>query len=633
MFTDLAGYSSLSQRDESLALELLEEHRRVVRDLLPKYDGKEIKTIGDAFLVEFASAREAVICASKIQESLHSLYASRSPDRRIVLRIGIHLGDIVHRGNDIYGDAVNMASRIEPLADPEGICVSEEVYSQVRNKIDFPLVDLGAHKLKNIQNVVSIYKVVLPWEKTPERVQREEPSIDKTRMAVLPLANISPNPSDEYFADGLTEELISTASKIRGLKVIARTSIIKYKDGKKSAEEIGRELKVGTILEGSVRKAGDNFRISVQLIDTETSEHLWGENYDRKIEDIFAIQSEISQKIASSLKVKISQFERKAMSRSTNVEAYTLYLRGRHDWNKRTKESLKRAIRYFERALKKDRSYALANCGLADSYALLALFEFERPGDAFPKARANAERAIKIDPRLAEAHVSLGLVMFQYEWNWDRAESEFRRALELNPNYPQAHQFYADYLKAMGRFGEALSEMRRALELDPLSLAISTGLGHVLYLSRQYDLAIEQYLRALELDPKFVQAHLWFGRPYLQKKMYDEAISEVKQAVELSGGSTISLAVLGHAYASAGKREEALEIVKTLKERAKKQYLPSYWIALIYTGLEDKENAFLWLERAFHEHSSWLVWIGVEPRFDVLRSDPRFTSLAKRMKL
>jgi adenylate cyclase len=640
MFTDMVGYSSLSQKNETLSLELLEEHRSILRSYLPSFGGSEIKTMGDSFLVEFASAQAAVECACEIQKALHKLNEDRTEDRKILLRIGIHLGDIIHKDRDIYGDAVNVASRIEPLSTHGGICVSGEVYAQVRNKISFPLANMGSRELKNIHVPVTVYQVVLPWENESEVRARarliESPIANKRRIAVLPFSNISPNPSDEYFADGMTEELIAAVSKISGLRVIARTSVMRYKGEKgKSIHDIGLELGVGTILEGSARKSGNNLRINAQLIDVMTSEQVWSGSYDRKLEDVFSIQTEISKKIVSCLKIKISQIEKRQLSRKSTdvIEAYTLYLKGRYHWAKRTEEDLKKAIFYFKRALDKDQSYALANCGLADSYALLALFEFSAPNEAFPKARANAEQALKIDPNLAEAHVSLGLVLFQYEYSWNAAEKEFKRAIELNPNYPSSHQFFADYLKAMGRFDEALSEMKRALELDPLSLPINTGIGHVLYLSRQYDLAIEQYLKALELDPKFVQAHLWFGRPYLEKGMFSEAINEVKRAVELSGESTISLAVLGHAYASAGRMNQALDIVKKLKERAKQRYLPSYWIALIYTGLKDRDAAFEWLKRAFQERSSWLVWIKVEPRYDVLRSDERFVSLMKKMNI
>jgi TolB-like protein/Tfp pilus assembly protein PilF len=446
---------------------------------------------------------------------------------------------------------------------------------------------------------------------------------------------MSSDANDEIFADGMTEELISALSKIAGLRVIARTSVMRYKDSKKPLGEISKELNVSAILEGSVRKAGNKIRITIQLADTETEEQMWSEKYDRDLEDIFAVQSEIAQNVANELEVEIKKAEKLSLSKKAtdNKEAYTLYLEGRHFLNTRTEESLEKAIERFEKALEKDPQYALAYTGLADSYAVLALLEFLPPKEAFPKARIAAEKALEIDSKLAEAHASLGVVRFQYDWDWEGAEREFKRAIELNSSYAPAHQSYADFLKSQGRFDEALSEMTYAGALDPLSLSINTGIGHVLYLSRQYDRAIEQYRNTIKLDPNFIQARLWFGRPFLQKRMYNEAIAELDQAVSLSGGSTISLAMLGHANGTARRKDEAEKILEKLTERSKKQYVPSYWIAMIHVGLGDKDQAFAWLERAFQERSSWLAWAKVEPRFDALRTDPRFNSLLERMRL
>lgn len=467
------------------------------------------------------------------------------------------------------------------------------------------------------------------------KIPINEASQDRRRIAVLAFSNISPDPGNEYFADGMTEEIILTLSKISKLHVIARTSTIKYKSQTKSIAEIGKELGVGSIVEGSVRKAGDVIRIAVNLIDANTQEQVWSNQFDRSFQDIFSIQSEIAKKIAASLKVEILQKEKKQIENKAtkDLDAYNAYLNGRYYWNLRTEESLNKAIDYFSIALEKDAKYCLAYSGLADSYSALAVLEFQPPSLVFPKAREAAERAIQIDPNLAEAHTSLGLVRFQYDRDWEGAEIEFKKAIELNANYSTAHLFFADYLKAMGRFDQAIEEVKRAQQLDPMSLTINTAFGHVLYLSRQYDLAIEQYKKAIELDPGFLPAHLWFGRPYLQKGMYTEAISEVSKALKLSGESTMALSVMGHVFASAGMMQEARDLALKLKERSKKQYVPSYWIALIYVGLGDKEEAFTWLERAYSERSSWLAWMNVEPRFDPLRSDPRFISLLTRMRL
>ena len=431
----------------------------------------------------------------------------------------------------------------------------------------------------------------------------------------------------------MTEELISSLSQISGLRVIARTSVMRYKGTSKPIAEIGRELNVGSILEGSVRKAADQIRIAVQFVETADEEPHWSLKYDRELKDVFAIQSEIAGNVADILREhRLEKAPVNEAGRSTrSTDAYLNYLRGRQFWNKRTEESLKQAIRFFEEALSIDKNYAMAYSGLADCYAVLALLEFMAPKEAFPKAEQAIQRALRLNPDLAEAHTSLGLVKFQYAWDWNAAERELKQAIDLNPNYAIAHHFYADYLKAMGRFDEALGQIEKARELDPLSLAINTGVGHVLYLSRQYDRAIEEYRRAVELDPNFMATHVWFGRPYLEKGMYAEAISELEIAVRLSGESTLALAMLGHGLASAGRRDEVMPILEKLRERAKIQYVPSYWIAVIYNGFRDRGQVIYWLQKAFQERSSWLVWCNVEPRFTWLKDDPDFIALMQAM--
>jgi adenylate cyclase len=455
------------------------------------------------------------------------------------------------------------------------------------------------------------------------------------RLAVLPLVNISAGSRDEYFADGLTEELISTLSRIAGLSVIARTSAMHYKGTDRTIAQVAADLGVRTVLEGSVRKSGRKLRISVRMIDAASEDELWSEVFDRDLDDVFALQREIAQRVGRALKLRLARRRVPVLreSRTPGGNAHDLYLQGRYQWNLRTEPGLRRSIELFGQAIEQDRTFALAHCGLADAWAQIGWLEFSAPTEAFPQAREAAEKALALDDHLAEAHASIGFVDFLYEHNWERAEKELRRAVELNPGYPVGHQFYADYLKAMGRLDEAIVEMRLALKLDPVSMAVNTGLGHVLYLSRDYDAAIEQYRRALEIDPGFGPAHLWFGRPYLQKRMYAEAIAEIQLAVDASGGSTISLAVLAHAYASAGRGEEARKILGELLDRSRSRYLPSYWIALVFAGLGDADRAVEWLERAYEERSGWLVWIKVEPRFDGLRADPRFSSLLRRLRL
>src|SRR5690242_16007581 len=631
MFTDIVGYTLLGQKNESFSLSLLEEQRRLVREILNRHNGREVKTIGDGFLIEFPSALEAVKCAYDIQGRTREHNIQLPEETRVQLRIGIHLGDVVESEGDISGDAVNVASRIGPFAENGGISLSRQVYDQVQNKFDLPLVTLGAKILKNVTTPVELYRVTLPWQQ--ERIPSSTHS-DKKRIAVLPFANISPNLSDEYFSDGMTEELIATLSRIKSLGVIARTSIIRYKGLTKPVVEIGRELNVGTVLEGSVRVAGKKLRITAQLIDAGTEEHLWAETYDRNLEDAFAIQTDIAKRITKALRVRVLQSETLRLERkATGIpDAYSFYLKGRHSLNTRTEKGLKAAIQHFESSIKHDPKFALAYTGLADAYSILASYslEYVPPKEGFPKAKTAAEKALSLDDHLAEAHASLGLVKFYYEWDWDGAEAEFKKALELNPGYAQAHQYYADFVKSFGRFDEALEEMKKALTLDPLSYSINTGIGHVLYLSRQYDLAIDQYRKVVESDPSFVPARLWFGRPYLQKGMFKEAIEQVEEAVRLSHETTVSLATLAQAYAAAGRMADAKGVLDKLLTRGIEQYVPSYWIALVYTSMGNKDEAMKYLERAFIERSSGLVWANVEPRFDALRSDERFSSLLSR---
>ena len=464
---------------------------------------------------------------------------------------------------------------------------------------------------------------------------RPQVSSDEYRLAVLPLANISMDPNDQFFADGMTEELISRLSKIRRLRVIARTSVMQYKGTTKGVSEISRELNVANIIEGSVRKAGNKVRIRIQLTDARSEEHLWSDDYDRDIKDIFAIQTDVAQRVARALEIQLIGDEQRLIKQeaTNNLDAYDLFLKGRYFLGKRTEESLNKAGDYFQQAIQRDTAYALAYVGVSDAYIALALLEFLPPHEAFPQAKAASVKAIEIDPSMAEAHASLGVVKFQYDWDWPGAEQEFKETLRLNPNYGSGHHYYADFLKALGRFDEALDEIRKAQQLDPLSLAINTGVGHVLYLSRRYDEAIEQYRRTLELDPNYLQARLWFGRPFLQKGMYQEAIKELEAAVELSGGSIIATAMLGHAQAASGNRTEALKMLDELMKRSERQYVPSYWIGMVYIGLGDLDQAFAWFDKACEERSSWLAWMNVEPRFDMLRRDSRFPFLLKKMRL
>src|SRR3989454_5362470 len=369
MFTDMAGYTALGQKNESLSLALVEEQRKLLRPVFGRHNGREIKTMGDGFLVEFSNAMDAVRCAYDVQRASREFNISQQGDQRITIRIGLHLGDVVESQGDISGDAVNIASRIQSLAENGGISLTRQVYDQVQNKFELPLESLGTKSLRNVRVPLEVYKMVLPWDDT-KTIQSTEP--DRRRIAVLPFANMSPDPGDSYFADGITEEIISTLSGVSGLNVISRTSVMGYKGTTKRVKEIGGELEAGSVLEGSFRKAGNKIRVTAQLVDVRDDRHVWAHSYDRNLDDVFGVQTDIAKQVSDALRVKILSKEKEALEQKPtgSTESYSLYIKGRFFWNERTKESVKKAIRYFEEAVRLDPNFALAYSGLADCYLI-----------------------------------------------------------------------------------------------------------------------------------------------------------------------------------------------------------------------------------------------------------------------
>ncbi len=631
MFTDIVGFSSLTQKDERLALELLEEHRKIVRPIVARYNGHEIKTMGDAFLIEFGSALEATQCAMGMQKSLRDYSQRSTTERRIHLRIGIHVGDVIQRQSDILGDAVNIASRIEPLAEADGICISEQVYAQVRNKIDCSIEELGPHQLKNIDYPVNVYRILPSWEDGAMAQVR----LDRRRVAVLPFLNISPDPNDAYFADGLTEELMVRLSSISGLKVIARTSIMRYKGTAKSVREIGKELESGSVLEGSVRKAANRLRVTAQLIDATTQEHLWAENYDRDLEDVFAIQTEVAENVSHALETRLLGDERQRIERKPtgDIGAYTFYLKGRYYWNERSRDALEKAIKYFEEAIRKDSKFGPAYAGLADSYIVLVDHGHLLRSEGFPKAKEAARNALELDDTLAEAHTSLGSLLSE-EWNWTAAEEEFAKALRSNPNYVTAHHWYSIHLLSLGRLDDAIRELKIAEELDPLSPMIrSYGGGYVYLFARQYDAALAELDKALELDPNFAPAHAFRADLYLAKSMFGEALAEIERVLPLLPAGMKPW--LGSFYSIAGRIEEAKQILRECEEASAHvcdEDVPLYsqFLAIIHSRLGNKDRAFEWLEKAFKARTTTPFEVKFDPFFDQITSDPRFDELMKK---
>ncbi len=454
-------------------------------------------------------------------------------------------------------------------------------------------------------------------------------------VAVLPFVNMSADKDQDYFCYGIAEEIINGLTQVEGLRVVARTSAFAFKGKTGDVREIGQKLNVSAVLEGSVRKSGNKLRITAQLINVADGFHLWSDRYDRELEDVFAIQDDISQSIVRMLKVKlIGEPEQAIVKRYTrNFEAYTLYLKGRFYWSKRSEDSLRKGMEYFEMAIEEDPDYALAYAGLADSFNLLGFYNVEPPEDVFPKAIAAANKAIAMDDSLAEPYTSLAFARMLYEWDWEGAERAFKRSLELNPDYPTGNHWYAEYLVFTGQTEAVIVQAARTLETDPLSLIINTLLGWVPYFARQYGEAVEQYKKALEMDAEFVPAHFFLGLAYALQSKYEKALTELQLASKLFGRSTLFMQTQAYTLGLSGRRYEAEIILKELENVAGKEYVSPYFTAVAYAGLGDMDRVFEWLARACEQRDIWMVFLKVDPIWDDLRPDPMFAALLERVGL
>jgi len=455
-------------------------------------------------------------------------------------------------------------------------------------------------------------------------------------IAVLPLENLSADAEQEYFSDGMTDALITDLAKIRALRVVSRTSAIRYKKVKMPLAEIARELGVDYVVEGTVLRARNRVRLTVQLISVRMEGHVWAESYERDFQDILALQAEMARVIAREVRVQLTPQDqaRLSASRTVNRDAYEAYLKGRYYQAQRTEDGLKKSVGYFQEAIAKDRGYGRAYSGLADSYTYLVNHGFVTPREVAPQAKATAVKAIEIDDTIAEAHTSLAYIRMVYDWDWPGAEREFQRSIELDPGYPRAHSLFACYFALHRHFDEAIAEIRLALELDPLSIYDNTNLGWHLHMARRYDAAIEQLRKTVDMDPGSYEAHHGWGRVLEQKGMYDEAIAKFQKAIALSAGSPTSLSSLAHAYARAGRRGEAHKTIDQLRALSKHRYVSSYDMAVVYIALGNKIDAFAWLDKAEHERDGWLwLYLNVDPRLDALRADSRFVTILTKMNL
>jgi TolB-like protein/Tfp pilus assembly protein PilF len=555
-----------------------------------------------------------------------------------------------------------------------------DVERQIRNTLEARFEKLAPTELKNISIPMDLFRIVPPWAKqasvdaqsetestrasrkflwaavalvfafmigvgwwwsdhsqrTPAATitSNDAAEIPAKSIAVLPFENLSRDSDNAFFAEGVQDEILTRLANVSDLKVIARTSTGKFKSSPENLPDIAKQLGVANILEGSVQKAGDQVRVNVQLINALTNAHIWAEIYDRKLTDIFAVESDIAKSVADALKAKLTGSEQTEISKkpTENSEAYELYLKGRFFWNKRTGNDLQTAADYFQRAIAVDPQYAGAYAGLAETYVLIPLFGAGMPRDYFPKAKAAAQRAIELDETSAEAHTALGLLLCFSEVNFPEAEKEFKRAIAINPNYATAHHWYGNcLLVALGRFDEAIRECQRAVELDPLSLIINADLGGTLTIARRYDQAIAQLQRTLALDERFGYAHWNLGEALYLKGDTSAAIAEYEKARALDDDPQI-LGLFGRAYADTGQKDKAMELIRELQDRPKQQFVRGYIAALIYIGLGDKMKAIDYLEREYLDHDNIdTAWIRVDPMLDPLRGDARFEALADKI--
>jgi len=650
MFTDIAGFTSLSAKDEKLAFELIEKQRELLKPIVNTHDGKWLREIGDGLLLSFSSSTEAVKCAIEIQK------VSKDVDN-LNLRIGIHQGDIIEQSGDLFGDDVNIASRIEPFAAVGGVAISDKVNRDISSSSEIRTKYVGEPKLKGVKQEVKVYCITshgLPETKLSEVSAKLEKrttpwiryaiplllimavgsyfltSTEKviSSIAILPLTNMSDDPEQEYFAIGMTEELITELSKISALKVTSRQSVMRFKDSELSMSEIARQLGVDAILEGSVFRVGDSVRITTQLILGATDEHLWAERFDRELKNILILHSEVAKAIAKEIKITLTPQEETllANARPVNPETYEAYLKGMFYLDKSDPNEFNKGLMYLYEAIEKNPGDPLAYTGLAHGYINIGHGPVP-PLGVWPKAQAATLTALKLDSTLAEAHAALARVKLYYEWDWPGAEREFERTIELNSSLAKTRYHYAWFLYLMGRMDEAIVEHTLAKELDPLTPLHTAWLGGLYLRDGQYERAMEEARNSLELNPDFGIGLLILGDAYLEMGMHEEAITTHEKMVSVAPWWNF---FLGVTYARTGNISGAEKILAELEEAE-----ATPWSALalltLNTALGNLDEAFKWLD--YEQPHAYIPWVAVGPVFEPLRNDPRFKKFLQRLNL
>ena len=690
MFTDMVGYSALAQRDDKVALELLEEHRRLLREIFPRFHGTEIKTIGDAFLVEFGSALEAAQCAIEIQRTLAKRNHDVTSNRRVELKIGIHIGDVMHRGGDVYGDGVNIASRIEQLAGAGGICVSMDVERQIRNALEARFEKFGSADLKNIKLPMDLFRIVLPWEKGAEspakRTSKKSPLLipaavlvlvallagwwwmqpssknqqsvgahalpaaptntpDQKSVAVLPFVNLSDEKGSEYFSDGVSEELLTVLQKIPGMHVAARTSAFSFKGKNATAQEIGQKLGVAYLVEGSVRKAAEAVRIAARLTRADTGEELWSENFTRNLKDVFAVQTELAETIVAQLRGQLTgagagsadkqkiQAEVQAAEKggTKNLDAHEYYLQGRFYENRHSEKSAREALAAYQRAVALDPGFALAWAGVAQTNLWLAAFSTEGGQKGFDAHLASARdavaRALSIEPDLPNGLLARATIETNFDFNWNGAAQTVAKALALAPADPNIVIAAANLEIARGNMDRAIELYRKAVDLDPVNAQARSFLAFNLAATKRFAEARAEFPRVVELNPAAPWAHAGLGLSYLLENKFEEAAT----AAQAEAGEWARLLIVS--CARWGQKRVTESDAALAQLTANESETAAYQIAEVYAYRGDKDRAFEWLERARRQRDPGLASLRKDPLLPNLHDDPRWNAFLHTMGL
>ncbi len=631
MFTDIVGYTALMGEDEQRAFELLNKNRALHQNSIEQNSGRWIKELGDGVLASFMTVTDAVNCACSIIKECEQVNG-------LELRIGIHLGEVVFENNDVFGDGVNIASRLQALAPIGGIWVSEAVYNNVSNKKGIDVRFVKDERLKHVKEPVGIYEVktantneTAPAPFAAKQIPKPDP---EKSIAVLPFVNMSNDPEQEYFSDGMAEEILNCLSHIKDLKIAGRTSSFQFKGKNIDLREVGQKLNVCNVLEGSVRKQGNRLRITAQLIKVEDGFHLWSERYDREMDDIFAVQDEIAASIAEHLKVTLLDRERAIISKApTEVnEAYELYLKGRYNWNKRG-EYIKKGLGYFQHAIQLDPNFALAYAGIAASYAIIAFYGILPPHDTMPKAKQAAEKAISLNASLVEAHTVLAFVIAFYDWNWPEARKRFLKACVINPAYAPMHYWFSLYLAWIENdFEEAIREAKKSVDHEPL-VAMSHNYLAVAYLhAGKFKEALHANEMALELDPHASMSQRYWGLSLAGLGRYDEAIDALKTALDLFSRHPWILVDLIWVYSLANKPSEIETISDEMLERSKTEYIPGLFLCAACYFAKKFDKALEFIEIAFEQRDATLPSFNAWPVMITMKNDPMFRECIDRLQ-